>query len=388
MVSPMTLKPATGLIPQITGSASRALYRLFGAPNKVLKSGQEIRLDFRQTPLAILSGGALIYAQGQENKKMGGDSHRWLKLLTEGGVIYALMTTTAGILPLLTLGTAAYRSGKKDNLLEKTQEAIQVASMVFLGYLGAMTGLNYSMHAIDNGAKELLPHLKKEVLWNEFNPEKNPVLNQLLASNDLERKAIGERLKSIHVSKEKAIKAIEQHLVFLSGGHLKAGSEISYRLAQEYRRKTDTTLGQLFEDLTHPRVKQRLKTQLDHLTRRLAENTPYIGDQFQQKMLSGIKKFSIELGTSHSSPIRGLRLANPVFGAMIGATLLGLPLAKFFNNLLTQSFPALGKTDLKIPTQTLWLPETGKPAYNRSQEFNYLPNIDAYTRPSFSPRGF
>lgn len=366
----------------------RTIHRVFKAPTSTLKLGQELQVDLSQLPLATVAASALLYLHGQEVAQ-NGDRQRWAKILAESGLLYAVIAHTRGVLPLLGLGTIAYKTGSQPDALSKVQEAVNTTSMLGMGYLGTMAGLGYSMSATDSEVRELMEYLKDPQLRGQFRVAQQGGLSDGLA----ERFA-----QSTHASEQEMVKRLRPLGKAVNLAHLRIAKYLELlennpdpdpKLMQLHREKIDRALHRANQPLSDPKVQARFVHELEHLSEAIrqpgrdrARQEALTG---QQKMLEKILSFGDRLENTQKGYVKLLRSANPIFGAMIGVMLIGIPVAKAINALIAAAAPGLKELKPEIPSETVWLPET---SYRRSGTDAYVGSYEAAVNPLMNPGAF
>lgn len=341
-----TARAATGGVGRAADQVSHALYSLFEAPSQVLKQGQGFKLATEQVPLAAAAGASLLYAEGQERAKPdGGDPALWAKLLTEAGLMYGLMTYTRGVLPLVGLGTLAWKLGEAGSDNSKLQNALSVAGVMTLGYLGAMLGLRYTMTVADREASKIMPLLRDARVRAFFSPGTDPELHALGAHLVSETAPVPQALRQMGEHIDQCLPAIEQSLGFLKADPL---------LAQTHRKKLAAALGKIHTPLAEPTLEAYLEALSQGVSEKRLQAPADSLWQARQHLMRRVRELATRLTNSQKSGYQLIRAANPVMGAMMGM-MLGVSLAQGLYGLITQRVPAL-KSLLpgRMPAKPLW----------------------------------
>ncbi len=364
--------------------AGQAIHHAFKAPNSVLKLGQEFRLDISQIPLATVAAASLLYLHGQETAK-GGDQNRWAKLLAEAGLLYGIISYTSGVLPLLGIGTIAYKAGRQPDALSKVQEAVSTTSMMGMGYLGAMSGLGYSMSVMDSEARDLMEFLKDSKVRREFRPASQGgtaggLVDRLLKSPNAKEQELGKSLNRLGKYMDISHQRIAEYLKFLENN---PGADP--KMAQMHRKKIDRVLFKVHERFSHPETQALLRREMGEVSESLLKKG---GDEAAKKsliarkeLLGRIGELSMRVGSSQQGYVKFLRAANPIFGALIGAVLIGIPVAKAINGMIATAVPGLKKMRPEIPSKTMWLPEHSR----RRGENAYVSSYEMAANPMMNP---
>ena len=318
----------------------RASYSFFAAPSEVLGVEKALEIKLRHMPLAAIAMLGLIYKYGEEKAAIDGEPGRPFRLFLESSLIYPLVTYTKGVFPLLGVATAAYEAGKEPNALEKIKSIVTTSSILSTGYLGILMGLGYTMEAVDSELKEMQTQIKalreactpvaKVIKGKAARRPKAPSLYQII-----ERSGNGQGLTNPQVKiLAQRFQRLEKELArYLNAVRLDDGLE--HRARNDLRKKVDQLL-----QIIH----RRLNSHEGHraVDPKTWENI--IKAQSSEAAAKALQKFRVLLDNSQTGYIRAARWANPIFGYLIAAALIGMPLAKGINHLLGSVFPSLRRT--------------------------------------------
>ncbi|MBK8190748.1 MAG: hypothetical protein IPK79_09910 [Vampirovibrionales bacterium] len=326
--------------------ASNVLHRFFEAPSQILREGQEFRLATEQIPLAAAAGSALLYIEGQERARPAGDPTLWARLLGEAGLIYGLMTYTSGVLPLIALGTLAWKMGQGANDNSKLKSALTVAGSMSLGYLGAMTGLRYTMTSADRETGKLLPLLRDPSVRSFFAQDSDAALHALGDDLARENPTLRAGLKEMGGHIDNSLPLLEHSRGFLSAEPL---------TAQSHRMKLSQELGKIQAPLNDPALEGYFARLSQGVSEKLAQHPFDVDWQARQRVMRRVRELANRLTDSQKYGYQLIRAANPLFGALIGM-LAGLSLANGLYGFIRKRAPRLAAI---LPGQVnatpLWL---------------------------------
>ncbi|MBY0450548.1 MAG: hypothetical protein K2X01_07995 [Cyanobacteria bacterium] len=316
----------------------RASYSFFAAPSEVLGVEKALEIKLRHMPLAAIAMLGLIYKYGEEKAAIDGEPGRPLRLFLESSLIYPLVTYTKGVFPLLGVATAAYEAGKEPNALEKIKSIVTTASILSTGYLGILMGLGYTMEAVDSELKEMQAQLKglrqactpvaKAVKGKTPRKLKAPSLYQIIYQS-----GNGSKNPQVKILAQRFQRLEKELARYLNAVRLDDGLE--HRARNDLRKKADQLL-----QIIH----RRLNSHEGHRAIDPKTWDNIVKAQSSEAATKALQKFRVFLDNSQTGYIRATRWANPIFGYLIAAALIGMPLAKGINHIISNVFPSLRRT--------------------------------------------
>ncbi len=284
---------------QDTGSS---VFRGLLRPSGYISPQKMLEVKPGQIFLALLAGSALLYHQGQEHHKPNGDRSAWFKRLVESAASYAVIDNTRGIYPLAGIGLAAYRAGQHPDLLTKIQEGIKTALVLGSGYLGVhFLGAGLSK-AMDESAEYKIRRFLKQ-------PE------------------VRTEIAGMRQAAQPQIRRLGRKLETLSGKFDALQPLLKQRPESPEVRLLQKEILRLKAEIAEAMMQERLKRPLARLF----------------KQTQPLEQLLMVLKTSEAAYVKISRKLNPIFGYVIGSSLLGIPLARWVNKQLEAKLPQLKK---------------------------------------------
>jgi hypothetical protein len=302
---------------------NRILHRIGGGFQRAFIAGpygsarMEKAIEVRLTPLLplALAISAILWQQGAELVKPGGDRKAWQKLLLQSGVGALLLEHTRSIYPVWGMGVGAFEAGKAPNTLEKAHSLATTAFSVLFGWGGYHRG-GY--------------HLMKG-----FSMEAQQQENQ-----DIRKSLESDRIK--------------KWIAHLKTGAVPGGQDLAQRLEwlgnvlKEEKTMVEQEMNPMDREIKAVRKElMALKTdaleRILNIEREIEEKRmtwtrflPDHGDKNVEKLYNSLRN---TMRDSTNGFVRFTRAINPVAGFILGGMMLGGIAAGYFNDYLTRRFP-------------------------------------------------
>lgn len=282
-------------------------------------ASMERAIELRLTPLLplALAISAILWQQGSELTKGGGDRKAWQKLLLQSGLGALLLEHTRSVYPVWGMGVGAFQAGKAPNTLEKAHSLASTAFSILCGWAGFHLMKGFSMEG-----------------------------------QQKENQQIRETLE------ESKIKSWIAHLkrpgTVPGGQELAQRLEFMQRMLQEEQEMVKNQVNPMHREIKLLR-KDLMTLKTETLERILAVEReieegrmawsrflPDSADKNVQKLYNTLRN---TMRDSTNGFVRFTRAITPVAGFILGGMLLGGIAADRFNDFLTRRFPHWSKTN-------------------------------------------
>jgi hypothetical protein len=300
-------------------------------------------------PLALAIS-SLVYQQGVEAIKPGGDPKAWQKLLLQTGIGSLLLEHTKNVFPLWGLGITAYHAGRAPTMMEKLHSLVTTVLTLGFGYSGYHLTKGFSLEAQQGENREIL-----ELLGNA---QLKPWIAGLKKNYSV----------SGSYSLAQRLEALEK------------------MLREEQRLVTVEKLNPLDEQM------KTMRQQLQDLKLDVLEHLHAIETGMQESRMVAAEKFlprsksarllydglGQALRDSTSWAARLTRVLNPAAGFILGGLLLGGMAAKSVNLWLDQRYPNLKR---QRPADIFYNHATLLPGSHSRPSVSYLPPAGGQNNP-------
>ncbi|HEY9687095.1 MAG TPA: hypothetical protein V6C52_08990 [Coleofasciculaceae cyanobacterium] len=300
-------------------------------------------------PLALAIS-SLVYQQGVEAIKPGGDPKAWQKLLLQTGIGSLLLEHTKNVFPLWGLGISAYHAGRAPNMMEKLHSLVTTVLTLGFGYSGYHLTKGFSLEAQQGENREILEllgdaRLKPWIAGLKKNYSVPGAYN------------LAQRLESL----EKMLRE-EQRLVTVDKLN---------PLDEQLK-----TMRQQLQDLKLDVLEHIQAVETGMKGGRIIAAEKFLPQSKPARLLyEGLRE---ALHDSTSAAGRITRLLNPAAGFILGGLLLGGMAAKSINLWLDQRYPHLKR---QRPTDIFYNHATLLPSHNR-HPVSYQPPAGVQNSPA------